>query len=164
MEQSKKTFIQIDALKGLAIFLVILGHGIIYYPIDLHQNTICKFIFDWLSSVHMPLFFIISGFCFSFKNGYFPYIAKKIKRILIPYVVFNAIDIIPRFLFQEMVNRPRSIPESIRRILLNGGEYWFLYVLFIIFLFYPALFRIASKISVFFIHVVISYCSNKFFV
>ena len=62
-------FEQIDALKGIAIFLVVLGHGIIFYPVDLHQNVVCESIFRWLSSVHMPLFFLISGFCFSFNQA-----------------------------------------------------------------------------------------------
>lgn len=130
-------FEQIDALKGIAIFLVVLGHGIIFYPVDLHQNVVCESIFRWLSSVHMPLFFLISGFCFSFKGNYKSFIWKKIKRLLIPHFVFNAIDVVPRALLSSFVNRPRSIGESLQKIVFNGGEYWFLYVLFLIFLFYP---------------------------
>lgn len=128
---------QIDALKGMAIFLVVLGHGIIHYPIDLHQNVVCDYIFRWLSSVHMPLFFIVSGFCFSFKGNYKLYIWKKVKRLLIPYFTFNALDIVPRALFPNLVNRSRDMDESIWKIVFCGGEYWFLYALFIIFLIYP---------------------------
>lgn len=134
-------YVQIDALKGIAIFLVVLGHSIIEYPIDLHQNAVCNFIFRWLSGVHMPLFFLISGFCFSYRGEYKPFIFKKIKRILIPYLAFNLIDMFPRFLFPDLVNRSRGIGDSIQRILLEGGEYWFLYVLFLIFLIYPLLDR-----------------------
>lgn len=132
---------QIDALKGIAIFLVVLGHSIILYPIDLHQNSVCDFIFRWLSSVHMPLFFMISGFCFSYNGEYKPFIWKKIKRLLIPYFVFNAADVVPRYLFPGLVNRSRGISESIHKIIFDGGEYWFLYVLFIIFLIYPLINR-----------------------
>ncbi len=128
---------QIDALKGFAIFLVVLGHSIILYPIDLHQNSVCDFIFRWLSSVHMPLFFMISGFCFSCREGYRVFIGKKVKRLLIPYFVFNAVDVVPRYLFPSLVNRARGIGESVHKIIFDGGEYWFLYVLFIIFLLYP---------------------------
>lgn len=133
---------QIDALKGIAVFLVVLGHSIILYPIDLHQNDICLFVFNWLSSVHMPLFFVISGFCFSYQGKYGPYIRKKVKRLLIPYTVFNLIDMIPRYLFPGLVNRPRGIEESLRKIVFNGGEYWFLYTLFIIFLIYPFMYKL----------------------
>lgn len=132
-----KHYEQIDTLKGLAIFLVVLGHAIIWYPIDLHQIFICQFIFKWLSSVHMPLFFVISGFCYSYRDNYSAFVLKKVKRILIPYLIFNLIDVFPRFFLQKFVNRPRSIGESLVKIVFNGGEYWFLYVLFFIFLTFP---------------------------
>ena len=48
MKQDLATFNQInnkkldyiDALKGIAIFLVVLGHSIIVFPINLHENQI----------------------------------------------------------------------------------------------------------------------------
>lgn len=142
---NKVHYDQIDALKGIAIFLVVLGHSIIYFPVDLHENAICNFIFNWLSSVHMELFFIISGFCFSFPSNYKTYVYKKIKRLVVPYVIFNAADVVPRSMFPNLVNRPRGIEESLKKIALNGGEYWFLYVLFIIFLIYPAIYKVVHK-------------------
>lgn len=145
----KRHYSQIDALKGIAIFLVVLGHSIILYPIDLHQNEICEFIFRWLSSVHMPLFFVISGFCFSYQGGYRQYIWKKVKRLLVPYLAFNALDLVPRYLFPSLVNRPRGIAESIQKIIFDGGEYWFLYVLFIIFLIYPLIDKLTANSMLF---------------
>lgn len=140
--ESGTYYSQIDALKGIAIFLVVLGHGIILYPIDLHQNAVCEFVFQWLSSVHMPLFFMISGFCFSYRGSYGQFIWKKVKRLLIPYFVFNILDLIPRYLFPGLVNRPRQIAESVHKIIFDGGELWFLYTLFIIFLIYPLIYRL----------------------
>lgn len=136
---------QIDALKGIAIFLVVLGHSIIYYPVNLHEDTACEFIFQWLSSVHMQLFFVISGFCFSFRGTYKAYIWKKAARLMVPYIVFNIIDIFPRSLLPNMVNRPRGMGESLYKILFDGGEYWFLYTLFIIFLIYPVVYKYLHK-------------------
>ena len=34
---TKKRYLEVDSLKGFAMFLVILGHGIIVFPIDLHK-------------------------------------------------------------------------------------------------------------------------------
>lgn len=138
--EEKPHYNQIDALKGVAIFLVVLGHSIILYPINLHNNNICDYIFRWLSSVHMPLFFTISGFCFSYRGKYKPYIIKKVKRLIIPYIIFNFIDIVPRYLLPNLVNRPRGIGESVKQIIFHGGEYWFLYTLFIIFTIYPLIY------------------------
>lgn len=142
---NKKYYEQIDTLKGIAIFLVVLGHSIIVSPIDLHQNCVCDYLFRWLASVHMPLFFVISGYCYSFHNNYKKFVFKKILRLVIPYFVFNIIDLIPRMLLPDLVNRSRSIGESIKCIFLYGGEYWFLYVLFLIFLLFPFLDKLLSK-------------------
>ncbi|WP_026489371.1 acyltransferase family protein [Butyrivibrio sp. XBB1001] len=138
---------QIDTLRGIAIGLVILDHSIIYFPINLHQNNVCEYLFVLISSVHMPLFFCIAGFCYSFKGDYREYIVKKIKRIGIPYVAFNVFDIFPRAIFINLVNRPRGIRTSLMKIVFEGGEYWFLYTLFLIFLIYPVI----DKISVHFV-------------
>lgn len=140
-ETEKVHYRQIDALKGIAIFLVILGHSIIRYPIDLHRDKVCLFLFRWLSSVHMELFFVISGFCFCYPENYRKYLGKKAKRMLVPYLVFNLLDMIPRAIFQGLVNRPRDIGESVRKMIFYGGEYWFLYTLFVIFLIFPFLYR-----------------------
>ncbi len=145
MENIKKHYPEITALKGIAIFFVVLGHAIVRFPINLHAEPVCKFLFDFVSSVHMPLFFIVSGFCFSYKEKYVSYIKKKIKRLVVPYIVFNILDMIPRFVLPQLVNRPKSISESILDMLIRGGEYWFLYTLFMIFLIYPLLYKLQSK-------------------
>lgn len=148
METSKKYYPQITALKGLAIFLVVLGHAIIVHPINLHDIPFCGYLFKFVSSVHMPLFFMISGFCFSYKENYGNYILKKVARLIVPYIVFNILDMIPRFLLPQLVNRSQDLLTSILDTLLTGGQYWFLYTLFIIFLIYPLIYKLQSKSSV----------------
>lgn len=140
----KKYFPEIDVLKGFAIFLVVLGHSIIVYPVNLHENADCLWLFDFVSSVHMPLFFLISGFCFS-MGGHQPYLWKKTKRILIPYVIFTLLDMVPRSLLGFLFNRPRDMSESLKQMVFYGGAKWFLYVLFIIFLIYPAIYAFHKK-------------------
>lgn len=63
---------------------------------------------------------------------------------MIPYLIFNAIDVVPRFLLPSLVNRSRGIGESLYKIVFEGGEYWFLYTLFLIFLIYPFIYRILN--------------------
>ncbi len=139
LQAQKKRFIEIDSLKGFAMFFVILGHAIILFPINLHQNPYCLWLFTFVSSVHVPLFFVVSGFCFSYK-GFKNYISKKAKRILLPYFVFSFFDIFPRVLLPEYVNRSKSLSDAIIAIFLTGGEYWFLYCLFLIFVLYIPIF------------------------
>lgn len=141
---SKEYYEEIDILKGIAITLVVLGHSVILYPINLHEIFWCKTIYDFVRTMHMPLFFMVSGFCFSYKNKYGPYIWKKCKRIVIPYLVFNLIDMLPRAMFASLVNKPRSLGESIYSICCEGGAYWFLYSLFLIFLFFPLITKVVK--------------------
>jgi len=73
----------IDALKGFAIFLVILGHTII-----LGHNG--NFIYSIIYSFHMPLFFIISGFFFksSLKLKPKDFLLKKSFQLLYPWALW----------------------------------------------------------------------------
>lgn len=162
-QTNKKNIPQIDALKGIAIFLVVLGHSIIVFPINLHENPVCAYIYSWLSSVHMPLFFTISGLCFHYYGSYKEFLLKKVRRILIPYFIFNGIDLIVRILFSGYVNRTYTIGESIRRIFLLGGEYWFLYTLFFIFLLAPMIQKLLkNRISGYAVMICLCVITNRF--
>lgn len=138
---SKKTYyMELDTLKGVAIFCVLLCHAIILYPINLHENNIWKNVFEVASGAHMPLFFLVSGYCFSYKGNYKEFIGKKVFRLIIPYIVFGLVDTLPRQFMASFVNRSSSIGDSIKSMLLYGGEYWFLYTLFITFVIYPIIY------------------------
>lgn len=153
----------IDSLRGIAIFLVILGHSIIYYPINLHNNLTCESIFKFVVSVHIPLFFLVAGYCYSFKSSYKDYICKKIKRLMIPYFIFNFIDMFLRATVTGMINRSRGIAESLYKIFFEGGEYWFLYVLFLIFLLIPVLDKkILKSRKVFLVFILLLFIINLF--
>ena len=136
---SKKHLQEIDALKGWAIFLVVLGHSIIVYPINLHENIYCDALFTAVSYFHVKLFFFVSGFCFSFRGNYGEYIKKKVFRLLIPYYVFCILEMIAKLIFSGQINRPRSLSEFIVNMLFYGGDYWFLWTLFMIFLIIPTI-------------------------
>ena len=48
----------VDLLKGVAILLVVVGHSF-YFSFVEHESAIA---FIALASIHMPLFFVISGY------------------------------------------------------------------------------------------------------
>ena len=144
---------EVDILKGIAIVLVALGHAIILYPVNLHAVLWTSKIYEWVESVHMPLFFLVSGFCFSFHGresasapekaqGFFFvyafYLGKKVRRILIPYLTFCTADILARLCFPFFVNdKEKTFLRNIYDMFFGGGGYWFLYVLFFLFLLAP---------------------------
>lgn len=84
----KKRNEDIDLIKGVGIFLVVLGH---------HNTILTNYIF----SFHMPLFFFISGIFHSNYNSYKEFINKKIKSLIIPYFAFS----ITLFLFWLIIGR-----------------------------------------------------------
>lgn len=73
----------IDSVKGIGIFLVVLGHC----------YTKENFITIWLNSFHMPLFFIIVGYILRYKeiiNDNLSFNLKnRLKNIGIPYIFFG---------------------------------------------------------------------------
>ena len=61
---------EIDILRGIAIILVILGHAIIVYPVNLMNVVWCKSVFSFVITLHMPIFFGVAGFCFHQNKSY----------------------------------------------------------------------------------------------
>lgn len=76
----------IDAARGIAILLVVLGHciGNLTDPVN-----------KVILSFHMPLFFFLSGMCAKYENGKFvDYLKKKTKTLLIPQATLGLINCI----------------------------------------------------------------------
>ena len=85
----------IDRLKGILIFLVVLGHvlGGWYHIADDSSKPTLSFIFKLIYLFHMPAFFFLSGFTFSDSNGWQWYV-RKIKRLIVPYFAFGIVSIV----------------------------------------------------------------------
>lgn len=139
---SENHYKEIDYLKGLAIILMILGHSIAGRNLGMENSGICKIFYDFIYSFHMSLFFFASGFLYRYYDNYFNYITKKVKRILMPYVIFCIAIILVRMMLPGFTVEEASTKEMLLSILLYGGTLWFLYVLFLIFLIFPLLDKI----------------------
>ena len=112
--------------------MILLGHSIIVYPIDLNEKyEWCYYLHSFVSSVHMPLFFAISGFCFGFRD-WKSFLIKKARRLLIPYFSFGLLGILVNTFLASFVNKPES-PGRMIMNLLSGQGSWFLCTLFVIF-------------------------------
>lgn len=124
----------IDLLKGITIFLVVLGH---------HDTILTNCIY----SFHMPLFFFISGIFHSNYNSYKKLIVKKVKSLIIPYFIFAS----TLFIFWLVIGRKygeSAIKNTPIKIAFNGifigsnikgyssmewgSPVWFLLCLFIV--------------------------------
>lgn len=71
----KNRLIEFDLLKAFAIYLVILGHVLQYvvFKSIFFKDPLWCFIYTF----HMPLFILISGFFFSYKEEARHYITNK---------------------------------------------------------------------------------------
>lgn len=90
---SEKESVMIDFAKSLAICLMVIGHSGTY---------------DWLRSCiyvfHMPLFYVISGYCFKEEYCSKPilYLKKRAKSLYFPFVIGGGIFVILHNVFQDI--------------------------------------------------------------
>lgn len=137
---TKQRIEYLDVLKGIAIFMVVMGHVITYGVYQIDQSVVFRII----GSVHMPLFFFISGyFTIKSKDGRFvsPSMWKRFMQLMLPMLVVTNLWIfyyphsgLQKHLTCTFVGLWTSLHK-------NG--YWFLWVLFAII----ALYGIGSKVS-----------------
>ncbi|MCM1103308.1 MAG: acyltransferase [Clostridium sp.] len=142
---TKKYYPELDKLRGVAILMVLLYHSILVYPVDLTQNLWCRYLQSFLWMVEMPLFFLISGFCFQYRGQYGTYLAGKVQRILVPHLVFGAADTLIRVVPNPFVHRAVDWQGALKEFFLYGANDWFLLSLFTIFLIAPLCGRLMQK-------------------
>jgi len=112
----------IDRVKGVAIFLVVLGHIIIgsygNHVMNMEKTSPYLIYFNMIYAFHMPLFFMISGYLYprSLMNLFDCYaqIIKRINVLIVPYVFWG--------LFNLYIKG-------------SWSSYWFLWTLFEFFIF-----------------------------
>ena len=146
--EAKKHIDLIDILKGVAIISVLICHSVIVYPVNLEEVAWCNILKRFVDSYQMPLFFMISGFLCSYKGNYGGYLLARVKRILVPYIVFDAAALLLRVVGGSLVNRSMDIKSAIFQLFLQGtsaGGYWFLYTLFVISVIAPLFWVILKK-------------------
>lgn len=117
----------IDIAKGMAILCMVLGHT--------YSMQEKPFIFIWIYSFHMPLFFITSGILYRIKRSgeqkYSSLIQKKTKTLLIPYLIWNTIYQIFISILNFRGGKNIWLTNLQHIIYFNGSAMWFLPVMFI---------------------------------
>lgn len=129
----KKRVTYLDLAKGLGIILVVLGH----------MENISTELRIWISSFHMPLFFVISGMLIALKNEVSAdgnssdlrqLTIKKAKGIMVPYfwfsLIYIPIDVMN--LYIENVDGHTFVQNILDSATFSGvSVMWFLPALFI---------------------------------
>ena len=146
---NQRHYDQIDICRGIAILMVLLYHSILVYPINfLELYPEAEVVHSFLYSVEMPVFFFVSGFCISYHGGYGQYLRKKMKRILLPHLVFGVLDIAVRVVASGFVSTSGGWTEGLLDFVLYGGSDWFLLTLFILVLIAPLIQKLLEKKAV----------------
>lgn len=125
----KNRDIKIDALRGFAIILVVVGHIIQTSFLDYDENHFFRIIY----SFHMPLFMFISGYVAYLSVNFsapITNIFKKFIQLGIPFLSWY-------FIFDVLFRRAYgniSIIDSAKQLILNiDMGFWFLWALFLCF-------------------------------
>lgn len=82
---------ELDYMKGILIILVVWGH--VHTPLT-----------NWIYQFHIPVFFMISGFCWKTKHSnnvesMKHYVIGKIKRLYVPFIIMNVLFILLNNIF-----------------------------------------------------------------
>lgn len=140
--ENKKYYEEINIVRGMAILLVVIGHGLsdAFSGENGWINIVAHYLFDLIYSFHMPLFVLISGFC-SYKilsmneiHGIKRYICNRFARLLIPYftwgIIYVFLDIFVKNYSWESFNVRRYMID----LLCGDNANWQLWTLYILFI------------------------------
>ena len=134
----------LDTLKGIAMYLVILGH--VYIPNYL--NTI-------IYSFHMPLFFIISGATIKIdkilETDFKIYLKRQIRNYIIPYFWIELFLLPLWYLRMTVSNSDFSFLDAMKGIIISNAQIcnfpasttWFVLTLFISHIIFAFLLKIS---------------------
>lgn len=90
-----------------------------------------------LHTSHVPLFCIVAGYL-CHKQPVLQFYWKKIRRILIPFIVFSVLKLIySTFISSEFSHGGTNLVDQIKFSFLIGTQYWFAYAILGIFALAP---------------------------
>jgi fucose 4-O-acetylase-like acetyltransferase len=155
-EKPKGRLLGLDAARGLAILLVVIGHVVARdMPAGNEWYARLK---DTIYLFHMPLFMALTGMTFALSLPRFAawgevagFSMKRVERLFLPYVVFGIAIIAGKLLAARFVvvdNLPgeSALLELMVRPTHSGVTFlWFIYVLSIYLLLVPALFQLIGR-------------------
>lgn len=148
----------ISFLQTFTIILVVVGHSFVGKAAEepfVEAQT-------WIYSFHMPMFMLLSGWLFSYKNkdnlsgikwfGKEGFVVGKIKRLLVPYFLLSTVAFFVKAQFSQYAVRPIgfTFDDYLHQLIYpydNAmGHMWFLPTLFFIFLIVVCINKLLKKI------------------
>jgi len=149
---ARERLYDIDRAKGLAIFLVVLGHIAIQTQPDvpnwylLLRSAIYEF--------HMPFFMFLSGVIFQYTyrpvkdlTEYVDFVISKARRLMPAFFLFGTVTLIGKLMASRIMyveNVPDGVLNGLVAMLITpessaAGSLWYIYVLFEYYFLFPLL-------------------------
>lgn len=138
-----RKFEDLESMRVITMILVIFAHVTrMYTPkaaINLNINNTCFcWLTEWIYTFHMPAFVLISGAVYYFikrdKGGYNnskAFILSKAKRLLIPYIFFSFIIVLPTLYYCSLTEGSFWLYNFKTFILAKAPRHlWYLIMLF----------------------------------
>lgn len=125
-------------IQFIGVLCVIFGHSMN----DIAVPDALREVKYWVYIFHMPLFFLVSGYLFSYtggfehKGGYWGTLKSKFSRLVIPYIIWNVLFIAPKIMMADYTNDQVELtPQYFGMLMLYPrnnilGHTWFLFALF----------------------------------
>lgn len=129
----------VDALKGLAIILVVCGHawrgtwaaGVFdHIPVEVFFA-----VDDRIYAFHMPLFFVISGFFLIStlrRQDQGQFLKSRLMRLVWPLIIWSYIFFFSKVMAGSLINNPIDITWDVLLPIPGKWQFWFLWALFIL--------------------------------
>ncbi|MEF9935019.1 MAG: acyltransferase [Clostridium sp.] len=151
----KKRIEEVDILRGIAFLAVVLQHSLasfIYEPsVNTYQGIISAFILNSLRFA-VPIFVFMTGFSLYYTDkgqGYFEFIRKRFKQIILPYMIWTLIyDILMFFIMGRYdLSLKDLVFQYFNYVLTGTGFYhlWYMAMIIQFYIIYPVFKLIINK-------------------
>ncbi|KXJ49252.1 MAG: hypothetical protein AXW17_11400, partial [Colwellia sp. Phe_37] len=141
----------VNCAKGIGIVLVVYGHvarGVFNAGIT-ENERLFRLVDTVIYSFHMPLFFFLSGLFFISslsKRGAKGLVLSKLGTIMYPYILWSFIQGGIAYSLQSMTNFKTTVVDVLSLFWLPQDQFWFLYALFVIFIFYTLAYSLLQSV------------------
>jgi fucose 4-O-acetylase-like acetyltransferase len=146
----------VNYAKGIGIILVVYGHvarGVFNAGIT-EDEKLFRLVDAVIYSFHMPLFFFISGLFFLNslnKRGVKGLVSSKLGTIVYPYILWSLIQGGLAYSLQNITNYKTTISDVLSLLWLPQDQFWFLYALFVVFIFYALAYSLLRNVIALFV-------------
>lgn len=154
---------ELSLLKVFGLMLVILGHSTHVYTggwayTSVMSSSFFRYLTIYIYSFHMPLFVFVSGALYYYVsitskqyNNSYKFIAKKFKRLLIPYFIVSIFYMVPIRIIINYYRGEELFNIIVEDILLSksSGHLWYLLMLFILFVVFHIMENTINKNNIF---------------